>query len=308
MIKGFSVEDGSILFGLLAEGAGDILLRTDAKGFITEASPGLEAFGLKLEEMLFEPHVADLVRPCHTERIRHYCNDVLAGMPIPERIEFPVAGGDGSRPAERWFALSLRPVRSADNEIIGSVGIMRAIEARRSIEDELLVASMTDQITGLANRHALLSIMSRFLGHGSGGALVLFGIDRFRGITLQYGQSKSDEVLWAFAQFLRAMLGEEPILTRTEGERFAVILSDCDALSASQLAQETVETFAQISGGQGKADFRVSASAGVAAMAGERDAVLAAAELGLTLAQAAGGVCARIGGDVPILVEQRRSA
>ena len=310
MIQGFTVDDGSTLCGLLADFAGDILIKTDAKGFVTEASPGLELLGFKLTELLFAPHLSDLAENSHAEMLRAYCCDALCGMPAVDRIEFPAINDENGQRAfcERWYALSLRPTVDPSGEITGGIGIMRSVERRRSLEGELLAASMTDQLTGLANRHAFMSMLSRLLGCGAGGSIILFGIDRFRGITLRYGQSKGDEVLWAFAQFLRAMLGNEPILTRLEGERFAVILPDIEPGSALSLAEETVLTFGQIASECGSDDTRVGASAGVTGLADHSDAVLASADLALTIAQAAGGMRAELGGEVPIIKERRKSA
>ena len=101
--------------------------------------------------------------------------------------------------------------------------------------------------------------------------------------------SKGDEVLWAFAQFLRAMLGEQPVLMRMGGERFAAILPSVAADAARSVADETVGTFSSLARETCCDGLDVSASAGVAAMAGDHDEILANAEMALTLAQASGG-------------------
>lgn len=309
MVGRFTVDDGSILCGLLADCAGDILLKTDAGGFMTEASPGLESFGIDLGALLIAPHIADIARGRYAARVRQYCKDALGGRPSADRIEFPACSGGDIDVGERWYALALRPTPDACGTISGAIGIMRSIAHRRSLEDEVLNASMTDQVTGLGNRHAFMSIMSRMLcREGDKGAMILFGVDRFRAITLNYGQSKGDEVLWAFAQFLRAMLGDEPILTRLEGERFAAILPEADVHSAHEIADEAIEIFARLSQESGAGEIRVSASAGIAAMAGDRDEVLANAELALTLSQAAGGRRSELGQHASIRMEQRRLA
>lgn len=289
MVRGFTGAEGSVLFGLLAEGAGDILLKTDSDGFITEATPGLECLGVDPAQMLFAPHVADLAAKGHVQRVRHYWSNAVTGLSATERIEFPLDRPNPIEFMERWYALSLRPTLDLSGTPDGSVGILRAIERRNALEDELLAAAMTDPLTGLGNRHAFQSVLSRQLLDGACGAVILFGIDRFRAIILRYGQSKGDEVLWAFAQFLRAMLGEQPVLMRMGGERFAAILPSVAADAARSVADETVGTFSSLARETCCDGLDVSASAGVAALAGDHDEILANAEMALTLAQASGG-------------------
>lgn len=308
MMKGFSVEDGSLLYGLLAEGGGDILLKTDSGGFLAEVSPGLERFGLDLSGLLLAPHIADLARRSHGDRVRAYWHDVVAGRATGERIEFPIAGTPHDAFGERWFALALRRRAGPEGEVAGTIGILRPIERRREIEQELLAASMTDPLTGLGNRQACIALLSRFLAGGLSGAVILFGIDRFRAITLNHGQSKGDEVLWAFAQYLRTVLGEQPVLARLEGERFAAILSDTGTALAQALAWDAVTTFAQLARESSGTALPVSASAGIAAIARSCDAVLASAELALTLAQAAGGARAELRGEAAALPMSRLRA
>lgn len=308
MIRGFSVDDGTVLWGLLAEGSGDILVKTDERGFIAEASPSLEQLDIRLSEWLVAPHIADLAKHSHASELRAQCDAALRGTIAFGHFEFP-AQCRGDEPfIERWFSLTLRPIAGPDGETGGAIAIMRAIEPRRSLEDELLAATMTDPLTGLANRQAFNAMLSPYLHSGADGSVILFGIDRFRAINLRYGQTRADEVLWAFAQFLRAVFGEEQFITRMEGERFAVILPDCDPETSLEIAQEAVTTFGELSKDSGCEQLPVTASAGVSAIHECHDTILRDAEFSLTLAQAGGGGRADLGGEVPILVDRRHIA
>ncbi len=308
MIRGFTGADGSVLFGLLAESAGDILLRTDRNGFITETAPGLECLGIDPSETLFAPHVADLAGKGHSHRVRQYWSEAIAGLAPAERVEFPLGQPRGLGFTEQWYALAIRPTLDAAGMTNGSIGILRTIERRHMLDEELLAAAMTDPLTGLGNRHAFQTYLSRQPITPASGAVILFGIDRFRAIILRYGQSKGDEVLWAFAQFLRAMLGEEPLLMRMEGERFAAILPGEACVAAQGLADEAIGTFSILARESGCDGLLVSASAGIAAIAGHHDEVLANAELALTLAQASGGQRAELREAGPCAWQDRKRA
>lgn len=309
MLKGFSVDDGSVLFGLLADGAGDVLLKTDALGFIIQASSSLEALGIRLADLLVAPHISDLSRSSHSMAVREYCTDTLRGSgSSPASVEFPARVVSDQFAEDRWFSLTLRITVDRDGHTDGTIAIMRAIEPRCQLEDELLAVSMVDPLTGLGNRPALMANLSRLLVSGTRGTAIMFGIDRFRAITLRYGRSRSDEVLWAFSQFLRTILGEDTILARLDGDRFAAILPGVAPSDALELSRGVVGTFAELASDVGSDHLRLTASAGLAAMAGDCDDVLAQTELCLILSQAAGGARVELDGHTPSFADRRRIA
>ena len=272
------------------------------------ADERIEQLDIRLSEYLVAPHLADLAKHSHATELRAQCAAALQGSTAFGQFEFPAKSGGDEPFIERWFSLTLRPIAGFDGETGGAIAILRPIEPRRLLADELLTATMTDPLTGLANRQAFNAMLSRYIDGGSDGSVILFGIDRFRAINLRYGQTRADEVLWAFAQFLRAALGEEQIITRMQGERFAVILPDCDAASSLEIAQEAIATFCELSKDSGCEQLPVTASAGVSAIQDCLDSVLRDAEFSLTLAQAGGGGRADLGGEVPILADRRHIA
>ncbi|WFL78952.1 diguanylate cyclase [Altererythrobacter arenosus] len=308
MLRGITVVDGSVLCGLLAESADDIILKLDERGFISYASPAIDQLGLRLSELLVPPHLSDLALQSHGDALRTYFGDALAGMAPRDRIEFPAIGSERSGMADRWYSLSLRAAPEENGDRGGALGVMRSIGAGAGIERDMRAVSTIDPLTGLSNRSAFVAMLSRALAFGESGSVVVFSIDRFRAVKMRYGQARADEVLWAFAQFLRSMLGEMPSLTRLEGERFAAILPGAEPPSAMAAAQETVRTFAELSTGRGRDDLALSASAGIAAMTEEVDSVLSRAELALKVASSAGGRRVELADKLPSCLRYRRSA
>lgn len=291
MKESFSGRYGEILQDMLAETAGSILIKTDVEGFIEDASRGIEALGLRLSEMLFKPHLADLTTPGHAEAVRAYHEESLAGCTPANRLEFPLASGS---PEKAWYALSLRPAPDEQGRIVGALGLLRSVEGRRSLEGELAAAAMTDAATGLANARAFQAMLAQLLARGSNGAVALFEIDRFAAFKLRFGHAIADDVLWAFGSFLANVLPEDRILARLDGDRFAVLMPDCAAPDALALTQDALATFASLSGEVKGGDMRLTASAGVASFAGSLDTVMAHAERALVVARAMGGRRAEI--------------
>ena len=296
MIGKFSARHGAILQDLLAQSIGSIIVKTDQAGFIEDASPGLDTLGIRLSELLFKPHVADLSNGEHAEALRSFHQDALAGTSKIDRVEFPVPYQDGEA---QWFALSLRPVPDSDGVVIGALGIIRSIEERRGLEGEIANASMTDSSTGLANDRAFRAMLAHMLAKDSDGAVALFEVDRFSTIRLRYGDGTAQEMLWAFGQYLENMLQPDHVLARMDEQRFAVLLPHCSGIRALETTQDILATFSELSRDLQHAELRLTASAGVAAISGSLESVLVRAERALVVARALGGQRAELRDDLP---------
>lgn len=296
MFRGFSLQHGEVLQELLAETAGSLVIKTDQSGFIENASPGIEALGLNLSEMLFRPHLADLTSACHAEAIRAYHQDALAGVSPIKRLEFPLVLGI-QEPV--WFALSLRVISDGKKGNRGALGLLQSVDGQRSMEDELSNAAMTDATTGLANGKALRAILGHYLRNQVGGVIAVLELDRFAAMKLRFGHGMANEMLWAFGRFLANFFPADRMLARYEGQRFAVLMPEIDGQAALEQVIDALETFEQISSQSQRADMRLTASAGLAELLGGTDMVLLQAERALVVARALGGHRAELRAEVP---------
>lgn len=275
-------DDDIELFGMLADLSGDIVLRTDHNGFIQDASCGLESLGVDLSQMLLSPHLADLAVGSHAAAVREFHAAAIdAANPLPP-ITFPIAAKDN---IETRYALSLRPNPRGH----GTLGIMRSVEQTRGLEEKLSSTAVTDPLTGLPNRNALMRTLSDALISNVSGAVVLVEIDHFRAITLRFGQSMGDEVLGAFAHFLGTLSLADTIVARMEGERFALFMPQTELMQALTWTQDMISTFAAISADLAFESTQLTASAGLARLSVSIDSTLSRAELGVSVAKVSGG-------------------
>ena len=281
--------DQTGVVAMLADMAGDIIIRTDAKGFVEDASTGLSALGIDLEELLINPHISDLAKPSHMRVVRDYFRLAMDSVSPAKMISFPAvqAASDPrhSNDADTWYSLTLRPAPEGS----GSIGIMRPASREGELKRQLKSVCMTDQLTGMGNRKAFETALSEALITGQSGAAVLIEIDHFRAITLRFGPSMGDEVIAAFAQFLSRFASAGAVTARMEGERFAVFLPTCDLGQALSWTQDMIASFARISAELGCKKTQITASAGVAKLSGSTDRALSRAELGVSVAKASGG-------------------
>lgn len=285
MLLNFTLEETGALYGLLAEGGNDIILKTDKAGVIVHASPAFTTLGRSPPTAPGGPHLAELARPDHAPIVRQALDAVLSGRLEQEWLEFAV-----QTPGEltKRFSLRMCALCDAGGGIYGALVLMRCVEQTRALEEELFAASMTDALTGLTNRTAFLSMLEHLLEEGDEGYVALFTIDHFRAINLNHGQAMGDKVLCAFADFLRGMAPGEAIVSRIGSDIFAVLYPRTPRGEAEASAREMIDCLAQVSSSSSGDSLRITASAGFAELSESIDPILRRAELALFKARAAG--------------------
>ncbi|TAD75329.1 MAG: diguanylate cyclase [Sphingomonadales bacterium] len=291
---GLSDVEGHVLHGLLEEASGDIVIRLDRHGFIIHASANIAELGLDISAALLLPHITDLAQRDHVAFLREHVSAALAGHRQMGWVEFAVIAC--AEPAmcrepqrQRWFALSLKPMRDPAGTPDGALCLLRSVQHLRSLEGELHSRAVTDPLTGLANRQAFCASLRRLLAKGGGQMVAIFAVDGMRALLLRYGQRTADEVLWGFARFLETMALPGHELAQLDCERFAVLLPEMTSRAARDWAEDVVVTFAGIAAPVSAKAPQLSASAGLARVECTVDWTLREAELGLVLARAGGG-------------------
>lgn len=298
-----SLAEGAALHGLLEEATGDIIVRVDALGFIETASSTIAGLGYDLAQLLLKPHLADLARREHAAELKAHIDQVLAGCPqesgAANWIEFPVLRTGAPSLEETapfplqptpWYALSLRALTDEAGAVTGAIGLLRSVDRKRALEGELHARSLVDPLTGLANRHAFCAALRCQISSGSQGALAMLEIDRMRAVFMQYGQRTADEIVWGFAKFLETMANGEFELAQWGSERFCVILAGLSPAASLRWTQDLLATFASLTLTTSARAPRLSASAGLAPIAGSVDETLRQAEVALVMARARGGM------------------
>lgn len=291
--------EGRALHGLIEDAAGDIVVRLDASGFVIHASANASQLGIDLESLLLMPHIADFADTDHTQKVADHVAHILDGGAEGGWIEFPVRDcfcasseecdcpGDTKR---RWFAFSMRLIEADDGVAQGALGLLRSIQARHTLEGEINARSLTDPVTGLANRHAFCASLRREIAAGGEHTMAVFAIDRMRSVFMQYGQSTTDEIQWGFAKFLETMALPDHEVARLGGDRFGALLPGTSTRKARAWADDVLRTFAGLTVKSSSRSPELTASAGLAQLEMTVDWTLRQAELGLVMARAGGGM------------------
>ncbi|PKB24980.1 PAS domain S-box-containing protein/diguanylate cyclase (GGDEF)-like protein [Novosphingobium kunmingense] len=275
----FTLHERSALYGMLADNVDDVIVKSDARGFILSASPALACFGVELPAMLFGPHIRDLVAPAHAASLEAEHGEVLAGRGQSGWQEY--RGAEGG-----WFEIRMSALRDERGRPYGVLAMMRSVTERKLLEDRLFTAELTDPLTRLTNRVAFTAMLDYLVEGDAEGCVALFDLDHFMTLNMAYGHAAGDDLLRAFADLLGSLTRSDDILSRVGGERFAVLMPQIDPVSARDLCEPIIETLAAL--GRGARDCAVTASCGVTPLAASVDQTIKRAELALFMAKAKG--------------------
>jgi diguanylate cyclase (GGDEF)-like protein/PAS domain S-box-containing protein len=281
----FTFQESSALYQLLAERRTDIVLKTDCLGTILHASPAIARLGYRPWAAPAGPRLLDLIHPSDAPGVKAEHEAVIAGLHEGAWLEITAIDAGG---CEHWYDLQMRRLTGDDGEIYGALCLMRCVEERRHFEEKLFAAEMSDPSTGLTNRRAFLAMLKHLLDQRIDASLAIFGIDHFKALNMQYGQSFGDEVVAAVAELVQTMVRRQDIVSRIAGGKLGVVLPGATPEQAGQICQRVVDNLAEASR-VGNADrFALTASAGVAAIGETLDKTLRRAELALFMARAKG--------------------
>lgn len=276
----FSPGECSALYELVADSPTDLVLKTDPRGRIVHATPASARLGLAFAGDPVGRHLLELLHPSCAEIVVAEHLAAVEGRGGSGWIEVLAVAQDG---AQRWLEMKLGPLPAGS----GALGLLRSIEDRRSLEDRLFAAAMTDPLTGLTNRDAFTRMLAHLVEREATGHLALFDLDHFRSINLRHGHSGGDRVLVACADLMRTLLAPDDIISRIGGGSFGVLLADAEESRARIACERVVAAFQALGMGIPRG-LRLTASGGLARIVGSADSAMRSAELALLAAKSRG--------------------
>jgi diguanylate cyclase (GGDEF)-like protein len=189
----------------------------------------------------------------------------------------------------------LTPYTWSEHEI----NALRAVAAllvqllhRIDAEERLRHSALTDDLTGLPNRRALLEEVARRQTSGkTSTALIFIDLDRFKVMNDQLGHIAGDTVLRVIADRIRTSLRPDDFAARLGGDEFVVVLDDADgelgAVAAASRLLEIIEEPIDVRGQR----VAHSASVGIAiteSLSETAEELLGQADIALYAAKAQG--------------------
>jgi diguanylate cyclase (GGDEF)-like protein len=158
---------------------------------------------------------------------------------VASLVVLAIGWGDRLPAAAAWLAIGCVVAAIARTAVT-----FREVRAFNEVEHQ----ARTDELTGLANRRALLQQARGVLASASTGrpaALLLLDLDGFKEVNDGLGHHAGDELLRQVGPRLQPALRPSDVLARLGGDEFAVLLSDVDLDTAHDTAVRLRELLLQ---------------------------------------------------------------
>ncbi len=176
--------------------------------------------------------------------------------------------------------------------LLGTIGFVLMVKERG--DREIMRLAMTDSLTQIPNRRALMDYAERAMARRSGQplALLMIDVDYFKQINDTHGHQAGDEVLCKVAELLAGRLRAYDFLGRYGGEEFCVIAPDTPPEGGIALAEALREAVASTKFQTVSGEQSVTVSIGIARcpenVSRKLDVVLAEADTALYVAKQSG--------------------
>jgi diguanylate cyclase (GGDEF)-like protein/PAS domain S-box-containing protein len=236
------------LHRLLADNSSDAIVCGALDGKASYVSPALAAMAARREDELVGHGWIDAAEPRERPAIHAAFARLDAGAPVASaRFRYPRAGA-----AAIWLEMRVR--RAAESpEFVASIRDIseqkRAEEQLADANAELSALSITDPLTGIANRRHFDQMLcrewKRAMRNASPMALLMIDVDLFKSYNDTYGHPAGDRCLRMVAQAIAgAVLRAGDLACRYGGDEFAVILPETVAEPAMRVADRIIEAIA----------------------------------------------------------------
>ena len=161
-------------------------------------------------------------------------------------VEYRIKAKDGSY---KWFYDRGKVTqRDKNNQAVLAAGIVfditqKKLNEMRLIEEKnkLITESLTDPLTGILNRRAILEELSQRMNHHLYDfehlSILMLDIDLFKKINDNYGHIVGDKVLIKVSEIISQLIREFDTVGRYGGEEFLVILPNTNSENAYKAAE-----------------------------------------------------------------------
>ena len=161
----------------------------------------------------------------------------------PERYEVAYERPDGG---ERRLWVSSTTLRDDEGAVQGLLAMVSDVTDVRLAQEQLRTSSLYDGLTGLPNRTLLLDRLQHAVDrHGSSTTVLCVDLDGFKVVNDARGHGTGDELLIEVARRLVDVVGPAATVARSGGDEFVVLVEDCDAACAQELAQAVFGALAE---------------------------------------------------------------
>ncbi|MDX1431652.1 MAG: EAL domain-containing protein [Gammaproteobacteria bacterium] len=215
-----------------------------------------------------------LIHPDDRARVLEELEEHLAGKTPIHQCENRLRTCSGEY---RWNLSRARVItRDAEGKPIRILGVDVDMTALHELTVQLSHQESHDGLTGLLNRREFERRLRELLDPAPGRfgehALCQIDLDQFKIINETCGSAAGDELLCQLGRLLRKRIRHRDTLARIGGDEFGILMEDCSAERAEQVARGVLETLDECRFNWRGKSYALSASIGLVPLrAGEDD-------------------------------------
>ncbi len=215
--------------GQIIENSPSIALRsaTEAEGWATRfITRNIASLGYAPDDFVAGRRTwADVVHPEDLPEIIARITEYEQNGTDTFTLVYRVVRADGSA---QWVSDVMTAARDGEGKVTHYDCVVSDYTQTREHLGKIRSIAVTDQLTGLYNRHHLESrvadALARARAEGTGGYLLFLDLDNFKGINDAYGHDYGDALLREIAGFLREFFGDPECVFRFGGDEFVALL------------------------------------------------------------------------------------
>jgi diguanylate cyclase (GGDEF)-like protein len=184
--------------------------------------------------------------------------------------------------------------RLAPLALVAYVTTMLSADTRKAMT-EIKTLSETDDLTGILNRRAFLSLSAHTVNlaqrYARDFSIIMMDSDSMKAVNDAYGHDAGDELLKTMVSHTQQELRRPDLLARYGGDEFVLLLPDTNAEGARLTAERIRERIEKTPLAIGNIQVNITASMGVAAYpihGADYDAVFEAADTALYASKSSG--------------------
>lgn len=210
----------------------------DNKGSLFDANPALKDMFWPDLDVMPQCDFADVICEEDHERFTHEYRRLttLELDSLDERLTCKGANDDTLQ-----TVVNLSPVRASDGEFLYCVLQVQDITEASKLTVQLEYQASYDELTGLLNRRAFETELTRAWEHGTDGKgpsfLMFMDLDQFKVVNDTSGHGAGDQLLRGVSDILRDCVRTNDIVARLGGDEFGIILWECPTDVAIRIAE-----------------------------------------------------------------------
>ncbi|WP_342753872.1 diguanylate cyclase [Pantoea sp. MBD-2R] len=226
---------------------GEAVISTDEEMRVTFMNPVAESMSGWSQEQAAGKAISDILHITRGSDGPEMENLLLCELP-PEKSE-PDLDQElvlHNRSGEQFdIHYSITALKTVEGENIGSVMVIQDVSDSREMMRRLSYSASHDMLTGLPNRVSFEQKLKRLLHSASKAkcqhVLIFLDLDRFKAVNDSAGHAAGDALLREIASEMKLYLRSGDFLARLGGDEFGVLLPDCSAEQACDIADRIVK-------------------------------------------------------------------